>query len=92
MNPNWGDCGEMENCGLAQIFDFTVHGDKIWFTEWVENNIGVVDTSIGLPLDIELDSNIISLKAGQARDLNFIVSPQTSQDLSEVSLILSDTH
>ena len=92
MNPNWGDCGEMENCGLAQIFDFTVDGDKIWFTEWVENNIGVVDTSIGLPLDIELDSKLISLKAGQSREITFVVSPQTSQDLSDVSLILSDTH
>ena len=92
MNPNWGDCGEMENCGLAQIFDFTVDGDKIWFTEWVENNIGVVDTSIGLPLDIELDSKLISLKAGQSREITFVVSPQTSQDLFDVSLILSDTH
>ncbi|HUT06366.1 MAG TPA: lyase [Nitrosopumilaceae archaeon] len=90
MNPNWGDCGEMDNCGLAQIFDFTVDGDKIWFTEWVENNIGVVDTSIGLPLDIELDSNIIYLKAGQSMDLNFVVSPKTSQDFSEVSLIFSE--
>ncbi len=92
MNPNWGDCGEMVDCGLAQIFDFTVDGDKIWFTEWVENNIGVVDTSIGLPLDIELDSNIVSLKAGQSKGLTFVVSPQTSQDLSNVSLILSDSH
>jgi virginiamycin B lyase len=92
MNPNWGDCGEMVDCGLAQIFDFTVDGDKIWFTEWVENNIGVVDTSIGLPLDIELDSNIVSLKAGQSKGLTFVVSPQTSQDLLNVSLILSDSH
>ena len=50
MNPNWGDCDDgmdvLDNCGLAQIFDFTVDGDKIWFTEWVENNIGVVDTSM----------------------------------------------
>ena len=92
MNPNWGDCGEMENCGLAQIFDFTVDGDKIWFTEWVENNIGVVDTSIGLPLEIELESNIVSLKAGQSNSMNFVVSPNTSQDLSDVSLILTDTH
>jgi len=91
MNPNWGDCDEMENCGLAQIFDFTIHGDKIWFTEWVENNIGVVDTSIGLPFDIELDSNLISLQAGQAKDVNFVVSPKSSQDLSEVSLIFTDT-
>ncbi len=92
MNPNWGDCGELDKCGLAQIFDFTVDGDKIWFTEWVENNIGVVDTSITLPLDIELESNIISLNAGQSRGLTFVVSPQTSQDLSDVSLILSETH
>ncbi len=92
MNPNWGDCGEIENCGLAQIFDFTVAGDKIWFTEWVENNIGVVDTSIELPFDIEIESNIVSLKAGQTRGINFVVSPQSSQDLFDVSLIFSETH
>jgi virginiamycin B lyase len=92
MNPNWGDCGDMDNCGLAQIFDITVDGEKIWFTEWVENNIGVVDTSIGLPLDIELESNTISLGVGQSKNLVFVISPQTSQDLSDVSLILSDTH
>ena len=44
-NPNWGDCDSgidvLENCGIAQIFDFTISGDKIWFTEWVENKIGV---------------------------------------------------
>ena len=92
MNPNWGDCGDMENCGLAQVFDFTVDGDKIWFTEWVENNIGVVNTSVELPLTIELDSNVVTLKAGESADLTFVVSPQTAQDISDVSLILSDTH
>ena len=92
MNPNWGDCGDMQNCGLAQVFDFTVDGDKIWFTEWVENNIGVVDTSVGLPLDIELDTNIVTLQAGESKESTFVVAPLTSQDLSDVSLILSDTH
>jgi virginiamycin B lyase len=92
MNPNWGDCGDMQNCGLAQVFDFTVDGDKIWFTEWVENNIGVVDTSVGLPLDIELESNIMTLQAGESKESVFVVTPQTSQDLSDVSLIFSDTH
>ena len=67
-------------------------GEKIWFTEWVENNIGVVDTSISLPLDIELESNTVSLGAGQSKDVTYVISPQTSQDLSDVSLILSDTH
>jgi len=91
MNPNWGDCGDMENCGLAQVFDFAVNKDKIWFTEWVENNIGVVDTSIPLPLDVELQSNVVNLKAGESKKVSFVVSPQTSQDLSNVSLILESS-
>ena len=88
MNPKWGDCGSMDNCGLAQVFDFAVNKEKIWFTEWVENNIGVVDTSIILPLDVELQSTFINLKAGESKQISFVVSPQTSQDLSDVSLIL----
>ncbi len=92
MNPNWGDCGEIEPCGLAQIFDFTVRGDKIWFTEWVENNIGVVDTSIGLPFEIGLDSNLVTLEAGQMKNIDFVISPQTSDDMSNVSLIIANSH
>jgi virginiamycin B lyase len=91
MNPNWGDCGEMQNCGLAQVFDFTVDGDLIWFTEWVENNIGVVDTSKELPLEIQLDTNTVTLNPGQTKEIVFVVSP-TQQDISDVSLILSDSH
>ncbi len=89
-NPSWSDCDVDSNCGLAQIFDFTVHGDKVWFTEWVENNIGVVDTSVALPFGIELDSQDISLLPGESKNLSFTISPQ--QDLSDVSLILSDPH
>ncbi|MBI5859598.1 MAG: lyase [Nitrosarchaeum sp.] len=89
-NPSWGDCDPDSDCGLAQVFDFSMNGDKIWFTEWVENNIGVVDTSVALPFGIELDSKDISLKPGESKNLSFTISPQ--QDLSDVSLILSDPH
>jgi virginiamycin B lyase len=89
-NPEWGDCSDMDNCGLAQVFDFTVNNNKIWFTEWAENNIGVVDTSIALPFGIELDSKDILLKAGESKNLSFTISPL--QDLPGVSLILSDPY
>jgi len=59
-NPYWGDCGEEKNCGISQAFDFTVDDDKIWFTEWAENKIGVLDTSILLPIDVQPDTNRIS--------------------------------
>ena len=95
-NPNWGDCDPgtgmmLADCGLAQIFDITVDGEKIWFTEWVENNIGVVDTSLPLPFDVQLEANSISLRPGDSKHFNLIVSPQSEEDIG-VSLISSTTH
>lgn len=96
-NPNWGDCDPgtglmVADCGLAQIFDFAVDGDKIWFTEWVENNIGVVDTSVPLPLEIQLDSETISLSPGDSQSLDFVVSPDSNTEVLGNSLILSSPH
>ena len=96
-NPNWADCDPgtgmmLADCGIAQIFDFTIHGEKIWFTEWVENNIGVVDTSIPLPIEIQLESDTLTLVPGDSQHLNFIVSPNSQKDMFDVSLILSPTH
>ena len=78
----------MNNCGLAQVFDFTISGEKIWFTEWAENNIGVLDTTVTLPLTIELDSDTISLVPGESKNLSLIIS--ASQNL-DASLVISTT-
>jgi len=96
-NPNWGDCDPgtgimMPDCGLAQVFDFTIDGKKIWFTEWVENNIGVVDTTVSLPIEIQLESDSVILKPGDSEHFNFVVSPNSQNDLFVVSLILNTSH
>lgn len=96
-NPYWSDCDPgtgmmLADCGLAQIFDFAIDGEKIWFTEWVENNIGVVDTSIPLPYEIQLESDTLTLTPGTSKHFNFIVSPISQDDLLGVSLILSPSH
>ena len=96
-NPGWGDCDTgdgmmLSDCGIAQIFDFTVDGEKVWFTEWVENNIGVVDTSIPLPLEIQVESDSVVLTPGNSQNFNFIISSKSQEHLSDVSLILSSTH
>jgi len=88
-NPNWGDCDGEKNCGISQIFDFTVAGDKIWFTEWAENKIGVLDTTILLPIDVQLDTNRISLKPGETMNLNYVVSSD-SQNTLEISQIIAN--
>ena len=68
-NTSWADCEGIEYCGISQVFGFTVDDKKIWFTEWVENNIGVVDTSIPLPFDIDLDRENIILKRGETTEI-----------------------
>ena len=86
-NPNWADCGIMQDCGVSQIFGITVDGQKIWFTEWVENNIGVVDTSIELPFEIDILSDIISVEAGSSETIAFTITDNELQDLYELPVI-----
>ncbi|MCY4252796.1 MAG: hypothetical protein OXD41_05785, partial [Thaumarchaeota archaeon] len=63
-NPNWSDCEEEDlSCGIAQVLGFHADGDMIWFTEWVENNIGVVDTSVELPYTVEIDPQTVTMTA-----------------------------
>jgi len=78
-NPNWQDCEGIEYCGLAQVFDFAVDGKKIWFTEWVENNIGVVDTSIPLPFSVDTDKEEITLEKGQTAQIMLKITNRSSK-------------
>ncbi|MBM3895238.1 MAG: lyase [Thaumarchaeota archaeon] len=84
-NPLWADCDPLSDCGLAQVFDFTTQNDKIWFTEWVENNIAVLDTSTPLPFQIELDQTEITLKKGETAELLMKVIPSSTGKISFTS-------
>jgi virginiamycin B lyase len=93
-NPNWSDCEGIEYCGVAQVFDFAIDGKKIWFTEWVENNIGVVDTSIPLPFSIDIDTQSITLEKGQTANVTLYVTStilHTSSDLTDSITVNSST-
>lgn len=86
-NPNWADCSGMADCGISQVFDFAVHGEKIWFTEWVENNIGVIDTAVDIPLQVELESDTISMSAGDSKTVRFTMSGLSQHELSGLALV-----
>lgn len=102
-NPGWADCvfidsttGEQTRnnfCGVAQVFGFDVAGDKIWFSEWAENKIGVIDTSKSLPISVDVDTNVISLKKGEKSTFNLTLTYSNllgfTQD--EIEIISSNT-
>ena len=95
-NPNWGDCDSgtrvLDNCGIAQIFDFTISGEKIWFTEWVENKIGVVDTSVSLPLEIQLEQNTLNIVPGESQEFQYTISLESQNNNLDLFLVASATH
>jgi len=80
QNLNWADCVNLESCGVAQVLDFTINGDKIWFTEWAENNIGVLDSSIPLPIEVNLEPNEIVLNKGEMSTISFTIIPKEQLD------------
>jgi virginiamycin B lyase len=79
-NPNWADCENKSdsNCGVAQIFGFDATDDEIWFTEWVENKIGVIDIKKPLPFSVKTNTDSIVLKKGETETISLSVNPSSS--------------
>ncbi|HZS74648.1 MAG TPA: lyase, partial [Candidatus Nitrosotalea sp.] len=89
-NPNWSDCGVGQDCGVAQLLDFTVDHNKVWFTEWVENNIGVLDSSVPLPINVTASDASIIVHHGQNVTVSLGINPQ-EQLSAPVSIITANT-
>ena len=81
-NPNWADCDldSSANCGVAQIFGFDTTDGAIWFTEWAENNIGVIDTTKPLPFKTNTDKETLVLKKGESGEITLTI---TYADISD---------
>lgn len=87
QNPNWGDC-KNPDCGVSQVFDFTIDGKRIWFSEWAENNIGMVDTSTAIPIEVELEQKEIILSPGESAIVRFSIN--SNDDSMEISPIITN--
>lgn len=95
-NPAWGDCApahldDTGDCGLAQIFGMTVRGHEVWFTEWVENKLGVVDTSVPPPAIIGTGTDSVVLEPGASQQVLLTIE-YTEEVPDGAYLILSAPH
>ena len=90
-NPGWADCGLIDDCGVAQVFGFDVFGDKIWFSEWAENKIGVIDTSKPLPISVQVKTDTVFLKKGENTKLDLILTYKNSISQDDIEIISSNT-
>jgi virginiamycin B lyase len=90
QNKLFGQCppDSTENsCGIGNILQITNESNKqsIWFTEWSENKIGYVDTSIPIPFSINSTENEISLSPGESKELKFQINSYADSSLRPIS-------
>ncbi len=94
QNPRWGACeGYSEPCGIANPLQFTIAPDgRVWFTEWSEGRIGVLNPNLPLPVSLEVVNDDRPMMVEQGAELNLDIAITAHEDLdSGVEMRLSGT-
>jgi len=78
QNPQWGACENyQEPCGISNPLQFTLAPNgKVWFTEWSESRIGVLDSNVPVPISLEIltDDKPITLSHGETLTLDIALT------------------
>ena len=90
QNKQFGQCKPdvAENsCGIGNVLQLTdeTYNKSIWFTEWSENKIGYVNTSIPLPFSINTEDKEITLTPGESKEIKFEINTHTDSLLHPIS-------
>ncbi|MEM2760516.1 MAG: hypothetical protein QXU32_08875 [Nitrososphaerales archaeon] len=92
QNPKWGSCdGYDEPCGISSPLQFALGSDgKIWFTEWSENKIGVLNPNLPLPVKLDITNDDVRLSHGESASIEIKVTTNEKLD-SDVYMRISGT-
>ena len=72
------------------MLEFTTSNDKVWFTEWVENNIGFLDTKKPLPIEVSTTPTDITIHRGENSTVSFTITAN-EQINDTITLVTSNT-
>jgi virginiamycin B lyase len=92
QNPLWGMCEPQSNtdaCGIANALQFSIgKNNQLWFSEWTENKLGMLNTSSPIPFKVNIDENIVQVDTGQTKEIPIMISSE--KDVN-VRMIASST-
>jgi len=76
QNPMWGDCENYpEPCGIANPLQFAIAPDgRIWFSEWSDNKIGVLNSNLALPVLLDVDKKNLKVSSGESVSTDLTVT------------------
>jgi virginiamycin B lyase len=90
QNKLFGQCKPdlpENSCGIGNVLQLTdeTYNRSIWFTEWSENKIGYVNTSIPLPFSIKTEHNEITLTPGESKEIRFEINAHNDSSLHPIT-------
>ncbi len=92
QNPLWGMCEPQSTtaaCGIANALQFSIgKNNQLWFSEWTENKLGMLNTSSPIPFKVKIDENIVQVEPGQTKEIPITIS--SDKDVN-VRMIASST-
>ena len=100
QNKLWGDCPPVsKTCGIANVLQFsTGDGRQTWFTEFTENKIGSIASSVynnnhhQLPFSVFTTPQELTIKRGQSLEIEVNVSTSGSfPPSSTINMVSSGT-
>jgi virginiamycin B lyase len=92
QNKLFGQCPNDNkiSCGIANALQFSVGlNNQVWFTEWTENKIGMIDSQKQLPFSVSTSTQQLTMKKGKTAEVKVIVTAASSD--VKINMIASGT-
>jgi virginiamycin B lyase len=90
QNSLWAPCAPNESaCGIANALQFSIgKNNQIWFSEWTENKLGMLNGSKPLSFVVDTSSTEYNVKRGDTIEIPISIS---AKDQVNLKMIASST-
>ena len=87
QNNLWAPCDPTENtCGISNTLQFSIgKNNQLWFSEWTENKLGMLNSSKPLPFVVETSSKELNVKRGETIQIPLDVSASKQVNLKMIA-------
>lgn len=87
QNSLWAPCAPNESaCGISNALQFSIgKNNQIWFSEWTENKLGMLNGSKPLSFVVDTSSKEYNVKTGDTIEIPMIISAKGQVNLKMVA-------
>jgi virginiamycin B lyase len=87
QNSLWAPCTiNQVSCGISNALQFSIgKNNQVWFSEWTENKLGMLNGSRPLPFVVDTSSRELSIKRGQTAEIPLTIFAKEPVNLKMIA-------